>query len=234
MNEIVFTLMPGMENIPKDYYPVPGVKAVPDWYKNMKTSFNEGKVDSFLVSESQTMKRCMPILDAITTGYVIKTHTDIYIDNTDGKLDFKWANDVTPTVTFHGAYQVTGYINMQMSNGAPKMSNPWAIKTPKGYSCLFINPMHRPPMGVRILEGIVDTDGYVTAVNFPFIVEDGFVGTIPAGTPIAQVIPFKRASFRIKFGGVKEQKEANKIVTLLRSTWINGYRNKWRANKDYL
>lgn len=234
MESIIFTLTYGDEWIPKEYYPVPGVKVVPEWYKKMETSHTKDKTDNRSVRESQTIKRCMPILDSITTGYVIKTHTDIYVKCTDGVMGFEWANDTSDTITFHPAYQVVNYKNLELPHGAPKLRNPWGIKTPKGYSCLFINPLHRPACGIKILEGIVDTDGYTNSVQFPFLVDEGFIGTIPAGTPIAQVIPFKRQSFRIKFGDIVERKENDNVAKMLRSTWINGYRNRWRQNKDYL
>ena len=234
MNKIVFTLDFNDEWIPKEFYPVPGVKAVPDWYKEMKTSYADNPKEPRDVSQSQTIKRCMPVLDAITTGYIIKTHTDIFVKNEDGVTSFEWSQDFRDTITFHSAYQLVNYKNLDLPNGAPKIRNPWGIKTPKGYSCLFINPLHRPACGITILEGIVDTDGYTNSVQFPFLVDEGFTGTIPAGTPVVQVIPFKRASFRMEFGGVEERKKNLAVNHLLRSSWLNGYRNRWRANKDYL
>jgi hypothetical protein len=232
--EIVFTLDYGSEWIPKEYYPVPGVKAVPEWYKKMETSFTKDKTNSHDVRNTQTIKRCMPVLDAITAGYVIKTHTDLYVKYTDGVVGFEWAADTQDTVSFHPAYQLINYRELDLPNGAPKLRNPWGIKTPKGYSCLFLPPTHRPNNGLRILEGVVDTDMYTNAVQFPFFPDEGFTGTIPAGTPIAQVIPFKRDSFRMSFGEIKEREKNNEVAKLLRSTWINGYRNKFRASKDYL
>jgi len=234
MEEIVFTLEYGSEWIPEKYYPVPGVKAVPDWYKNMATSHAENKSDAKQVDESQTIKRCMPVLDAMTTGYVIKTHTDIYVKDVDGVISYEWASDTKDTIVFHPAFQVQGYKNLDLPLGAPKIRNPWAVKTPKGYSCLFISPPHRPVSGITILEGIVDTDGYTAPVQFPFMLDKDFTGLIPAGTPIAQVIPFKRTSFRMKIGDNNERKKNDLVARLLNSVWINGYRNNWRASKDYL
>lgn len=234
MKEIVFTLEFGSEWMPKEYFPVPGIKEVPLWYKEMKTSFAENKTDAHKVRESQTIKRCMPVLDAITTGYILRLHTDLLVKQEDKTLSFEWAFDTQDTITFHPAYQLLNYRHLELPNGAPKLRSPWGIKTPKGYSCLFISPLHRPNVGIKILEGIVDTDKYTNAVQFPFLVDEGFTGTIPAGTPIVQVIPFKRDSFRMKFGDIKERKENDVVQRLLRSTWINGYRNKFRTHKDYL
>jgi hypothetical protein len=234
MEKIVFTLDFGDEWIPKEYYPVPGVKAVPEWYKKMETSHAKDKTNDHEVRSTQTIKRCMPVLDAITTGYVIKTHTDLYITNKDGVLNFEWSSDTKDTITFHPAYQLVNYKELDLPNGAPKIRNPWGIKTPRGYSCLFITPPHRPACGITILEGVVDTDRYTNSVQFPFIVDKDFVGTVPAGTPIAQVIPFKRDSFRMEIGEVEDRLKNDGVSRLLRSTWINGYRSKFRTGKDYL
>ncbi len=232
--KITFTLDFGNEWIPKEYYPVAGIKAVPNWYKEMQTSFAKKKTESREVRQSQTIKRCMPVLDAITAGYIMKLHTDLFVKYTDGVVGFEWAHDTHDTVSFHPAYQLVNYRELDLPNGAPKLRNPWGIKTPKGYSCLFIPPTHRPASGIRILEGYVDTDVYTNPVQFPFLVDEGFTGTIPAGTAIAQVIPFKRDAFRMEFGDVKERTENDGVAKLLRSTWINGYRNKFRAKKEYL
>ena len=234
MEKIIFTLDIGDEWLPKEFYPVPGVKAVPDWYKEMKTSYAENPKEPREVHATQTIKRCMPVLDAITTGYVLKLHTDLYVKNEDGKNSFEWSNDFKDTVIFHGEYQTVNFRELKLPFGVPKLRNPWGIKTSKGYSSLFISPLHRPACGIKILEGIVDTDTYTDSVQFPFIVDEGFSGTIPAGTPIAQVIPFKRASFRMKIGGTEERNNNRQIGILIRRTWLNGYRNKFRAPKDYL
>jgi hypothetical protein len=40
-----------------------------------------------------------------------------------------------------------------------------------------------------ILPGIVDADHFKLSVQFPFLLQAGFEGVIPAGTPVAQIIP---------------------------------------------
>jgi hypothetical protein len=233
MKDIIFTLDFGAEWIDKSFYPVPATKKVPQWYKDMETSKSSGK-DNFAVRETQTIKRCMPVFDAITAGYLLILYTDLYVKKEeDGSMSFNWAFDTTETVSFHDGFQLVNYRNLDMSKGAPKLKQPWGIKTPKGYSTLFIPPMHHPKCGITILEGLVDTDGYTNSVQLPFMVDDGFEGTIPAGTPIAQVIPFKRDEFKMQIGQLKEREENNAVSKLLRSTWINGYRNRWRAHKTY-
>lgn len=232
--KIKFTLEYGSEWIPEIYYPVAGIKAVPEWYKTMETSYAKDKTQSAEVGKSQTIKRCMPVLDAITAGYILKLHTDLLVKYTDGVLGFEWVQDTRDTVVFHPAYQLVNYREKELPHGAPKLRNPWGIETPKGYSCLFLPPTHRPEIGMRILEGLVDTDKYTNAVQFPFLVDKDFTGTIPAGTPIAQVIPFKRDAFRMEIGGENERRKNDAVMRQMKSVWINGYRNMFRTHKEYL
>lgn len=236
MEEIVFTLSSESSWIDESYYPVPASKEVPEWYKSMEASKGSSKENPLLVYDSQTIKRCMPVFDAITTGYILKTFTDIYVNpSKDGAgTEVRWAYDTQDTISFHGSWQLQNYKNMKIDKDVPKFRSPWFIKTPPGYSCLFISPLHRPPVGFKIMEGIVDTDQYKTAVQLPFLLEDGFEGLIPAGTPIVQVIPFKRTDFKMRIGGEKELAESLKDFHTLKATFINGYRNKFRVKKNYL
>ena len=229
-NEIIFTLDEGDEWVPPIFYPVPASKLIPEWYK---------KIESYTVPPTNgperrafpTIKRCMPVFDSITSGYLILTHTDIEIFP-DGT--FGWANDPKEAISKHSKSQIYNYKDKDVSNDMPKFRNPWGIKTTKGYSCLFISPMHRPSTGLEILEGIVDTDNYTNSVQFPMKVVDNFVGTIPAGTPIAQVIPFKRDSWKMKIGDEKDRKQNKDVWMTIMGMWNNGYRKLFRENKEYL
>lgn len=74
-----------------------------------------------------------------------------------------------------------------------KFHNYWSIRTPPGWSCLFLPPLNRPNPVFECLAGVVDTDDYPALIHFPFFATapDG-VYPIPAGTPLVQVIPFRR------------------------------------------
>jgi hypothetical protein len=115
----------------------------------------------------------------------------------------------------------------------PKFNNPYGIKTPPGYSCLFIQPLHRESR-FTIFPGIVDTDTYTSQVNFPFILNDeNWEGIIPAGTPMAQVIPFKRESWTHSFGSEKEIKEERLVSQKRKSMFINAYKKHFWNRKSY-
>ena len=84
----------------------------------------------------------------------------------------------------------------------------------------------------KILDGIVDTDTYYNQVNFPFIWTGGDGEyTLPKGTPIVQVIPFKRTTWKHKIEEMDEKKQSvvlSKLGTVLR----HGYRNMFWNKKQ--
>ena len=100
-------------------------------------------------------------------------------------------------VSNHSAFQAAG--NPYEPRPLMKFHNPWTIRTPSGWSCLFVPPLNRPDPIVDVLSGVVHTDRYLAPVNFPFvaIAEDG-VHTLPKGTPLVQVIPFRRDDERLE------------------------------------
>ena len=71
---------------------------------------------------------------------------------------------------------------------------PWSTMLPDGYSALVVHPLNRVDLPFITLSGIVDFDKSIHAQigNIPFYIKKGFTGTIPAGTPMFQIIPIKR------------------------------------------
>jgi hypothetical protein len=75
------------------------------------------------------------------------------------------------------------------------MRNAWNIITPKGYSCFYLDPFLFQNNHFATWQGVIDTDDFnINQDNSQIIfypkVSHSFV--IPKGTPLVQVIPFKR------------------------------------------
>ncbi len=112
-----------------------------------------------------------------------------------------------------------------------KLNSPWVIETPKGWSVYikpYANDFNTP---IRILEGVVDTDTYQGIVNLPFV----WVGSreqnvvVPKGTPLAQVIPFKRSKLGLEMGEIDWGRQYS-ILWAMRSVLMDGYkRNFWHG-----
>lgn len=163
--------------------PHPASRSVPDWYRKL-----EGATDGIM-----TVKKCVPFLDALSLGYHIPLTSDIAWEGTSNS--FRHSSPVE-LVSRHFDSQIQGVALPPEFDPTPhKWTNHWFIKTPKGYSTLFIHPLNRMDLPFYSISGIVDTDSHPMIVHFPFVRRKDFIGTIPAGTPIIQAIPFKRSDW---------------------------------------
>lgn len=230
--DIKFTDTVGVADI---YYPKPASQFIPDWYKNMVSYLTGEKKPTGGGQGSTTIKKCMPVFDAITAGYIILTPSDVYVSQKEDEKGnkfpwYEWSS--LDLISFHPIEQAPEH-PAQNGFSYPKWKNAWSIKTPKGYSSMFIQPMHRDSV-FTILPGIVDTDEYFAPVHFPFVLNDPtFEGIIPAGTPVAQVIPFKRETWKMEFGNQKDLIESNKITIKLISKTFDRYKTMFRTPKEY-
>lgn len=146
------------------------------------------------------MHVCPGIHDWNSSGYIIRAWTEIHCEaqgdevnitvndrehdfsrGTVGKLDHK----LVP-LTFD-----------QVTPNVRKLELPWLIKNKPGYSCILTSPFYHflenEPY-ITTYPGIVDTDG-LHRPTWVFSVRKKEHFIIPRGTPILQVIPFKREAF---------------------------------------
>jgi hypothetical protein len=196
----------------------------------MKSYINGEKKPRGDGKTAATIKRCMPVFDAITAGYIITSPADVYVRIKDEQQFFEWSS--LNLITFHPIDQAPEHPNRK-PHAYPKWNNPWAIKTPRGYSTLFTQPMHRESV-FTILPGIVDTDTYTAPVNFPMVINDpNFEGLIPKGTPIAQLIPFRREDWQMEIGSKKELKEQHSITQKLQTKFFDRYKSMFWNRKEY-
>ena len=91
-----------------------------------------------------------------------------------------------------------------------KILNPWIIKTPPGYSTLFVPPLNNADDRFSIIPGIVDTDSFENEINFPIVINGDkyeILDTIlERGTPYVQCIPFKRESWKMQIKVIETNK----------------------------
>jgi hypothetical protein len=186
-SSLLFTCAPGDEGVIAP--PVPAKSYVPDWFRKLP-AVDPAKIG--VNDAGLTVKRCLPFLDAMTTGWIIPLAATVRIEISENgrKVQAGWDFD-REMVSFHGDHQVRG--NPQGDRPACKFHNHWTITTPPGWSCLFLDPLNRPNELFQIAAGIVDTDTYRAPIHFPFFMTapDG-LHVIEKGAPMAQVIPFRR------------------------------------------
>jgi hypothetical protein len=171
--------------------PAPAKTFVPDWYRKAER-FIGGKMDLNESGVNKDLKLCVPFLDALTSGYCIELPCDIYVKRNSTDVVFFW----------HEKPEPVEMRSKQMATTLPRPSghdkdlyawvSEWATITPDGYSALFTHPLNRFDLPFTTTSGIVDSDKYFAAGQIPFFLKEGFEGVIEAGTPIVQIIPFKR------------------------------------------
>lgn len=160
--------------------PMSASRLTPEWYRKMKRVKQGG----------MSVKTCVPFLDSITSGYILTLPVDMVWDHDAGHFLSQSKLSLNED---HYPDQISDMPMPSRLDPRPhKWMNQWHIKTPPGYSTLFVHPLNRLDLPFYSLSGIVDTDRHPLVVNFPFLLEKDFKGVIPAGTPIIQAIPFKR------------------------------------------
>ena len=222
--------------------PKPASQYIPDWYKNMPVHMDNEKVtglskDGVQVS-NLTLKGCSPFLDALNTGYMFVLPSDMEIRFHPGKgYNFRWASNAD-ILSSHGPDQAPG-IPSPIDGTADllKWRPGWRIITPDGYSSLFTHPLNRHDLPFRTFSGVVDTDSYKLGVEFPFqllnVKIDKNIFILEKGTPICQVLPFKRDDWKSE--QVEFDEEANKKNGfLLKSKIVRSYKNQFWHKKNYV
>jgi hypothetical protein len=232
---IEFRIHPDFEGVfPR---PAPAFKFLPDYYKNMP-ALSAGTKDHPVFNEqgepSETMKKCMPVLDSLSLGYIIPVPTDIFCESSgDFGKQFTWPVDNFSAIQSHPEGQFPGLpIPPEYdSEAAYKFINPWQIVTPPGYSVLFTQAMWHYELPYHVFSGVVDTDKHPVPVNFPFIMRRDFHGLIRRGTPMVQVVPFKREPFESSTG--LRQNSDERLWAKAKTQFSNHYKDHFRSAKSF-
>lgn len=161
---------------------VPMAQMIPNWYKESER----------WIGDSPGMKHCVPFLEALKIGYSMCLAQDIYFEKTELGTIVRYKHE--PQVVASRPPFSTD--PMPAPSGYDDEHFIWqtqtAVHIPEGYSAIFTHPLNRFDLPFITLTGVVDGDFFVHGGNIPFYLKNGFEGEIPAGTPIIQIIPFKR------------------------------------------
>lgn len=213
--------------------PAPANKFIPDWYKAIPT---HSKISRDVTgAKAMTAKKCLPMMDAMTHGYIIPLSGDVHIrTNEDASLIDITENPYIKLTEEHSQEQVAPAFPFPKHH-LVKFINHFVIKTPPGYSCLFTAPINHLESRFITLGAVVDTDKYVREINFPTVwMATNFDAILPAGTPIIQCIPFKRSTVieNHKTRPFTPSEFNNREITRLRqSNMTSYYVNKLRVKK---
>ena len=159
--------------------PGPIIETLPDWYRKAGRS---------------------AVLDVMGSGYTYKTPCDIeFAEDPAGNiqariLDPQHQNFLLDREPLPQFVEPEGYHAKHFAWWAD-----WCVELPEGYSALYTHPLNRFELPFMTTSGIVDNDKDRLPGTMPFFFLKGISGILPAGTPYAQIIPFKREHWQSDF-----------------------------------
>jgi hypothetical protein len=232
----------------REDFPTPIKLNIPEWFKKLEHTVNFA-----------TVKGCIPFLDSLTSGYLLKIPQDFYIkhnvdnkneeNNTfkdsfykfslNGEGNYLYAKQINLNsgVDVHPIKQLEGSPLIEKNKNLPfyKILNPWKIKTPKGYSCLFLPPLNNSDDRFSIIPAIVDTDKFPNEINFPIVINGDKYPTletiIKKGTPYVQIIPFKRETWKMTLNKIKTTEVKNNRIKAALKLLYSYKENYWSKKK---
>lgn len=195
----------------------------------------EGTTDDY--GKIPTWKACPAIMDAFSTGYVLKTPCDItFFKTPSGSIDVKIEDE-----------KHKDFCSKRLA--MPQFEHPkgfykdhfawypdWGLQLPDGYSALFMTPMNRFDLPFLNTTGVVDNDSVHLLGTFPFFIAEGWEGTIPAGTPYVQILPFKRENWTHEIDFQNQSSIYSKMIAnanFYRQPDGGVYKNKVWTRREY-
>lgn len=185
--------------------PKPIIKTIPDWYRKADRFAKKPNGDYWdgadvpgmgMTGKIPTWKACPAVFDIMGSGYAYLLPCDLnFYKDKNGKIsvkidDVNYKNFCLPRDPMPQFEHPSGYYKAHFA-----LMPDWAVIVPEGYSVLYSHPFNRYELPFLMTNGIIDNDKVNLAGSMPFFVRDGFEGIVPAGTPYAQIFPFKRENW---------------------------------------
>jgi hypothetical protein len=240
-NRMVYEMAKEQENTA----PSSAKNFIPDWYKKMHP-YNPSQENpdgkKILVRDkasNASAKKCTPMLDGLTSGYTVPLWCDVQIsqqkNNEDGNfypfINWRTELDVFSLHTNDSTLKVPppiGYDSIVF-----KFITWFRIETPKGYSLIVQKPSGYNDLPFHAVPAVIDSDKSVIDSNFPCWIRSGFEGVVEKGTPIAQIIPFKRTNWKKEFSQISYEDHSINVEKNFNSNIRNNYiKNIW-SKKEY-
>lgn len=162
---------------------------IPSWFKRTKKT--QGSIRS-----------CAGVNDYLTTGITIPLWTNTYFrpnyEANAWEYRIDQMNPPLRNINIDGfSFSSTGECPVSKNRTLetmqyPKIVTPWRIETAKGWSSLVLPVYWEPNSDYDVLPAVVHTDIY-HVVNIVLSIKTNTDFSIKYGTPMMQIIPFKRS-----------------------------------------
>jgi hypothetical protein len=230
--------------------PTPSVIDRPSWWKESsyyRDSFKEDETFPKKHRFNGTIKNCPAISDAMGMGYTLYMPMDLYINTKDKeKVSIYSPNNFpqdselnTPSLNFdfigfHKKEELEKFnVPKDYCEVVIKINPFFGVRTDPGYSVWVTGPMYKEDTPLKVLDGIIDTDKNPMRFHYPMFIKEDFDGVILAGTPIIQIIPFKREDWSSEIVPL-DRYSLNDIQYKTVSRFSNSYRKLSWSRKKFL
>lgn len=230
--------------------PTPATKDRPQWWID-SNYYNKEYASPTLGDRhrmNSTIKSCPAIADSLSMGYILYLPLDIEIDATDEEtLSWRVPHFLQETASIFNDNSTAerDFASAHSPDQLEKLSIPdayhrvpfkintyFGIKTDPGYSIWVTHPMYNWDLPFTVLDGIIDSDAITARFPYPMLIKKGFVGVIKKGTPLIQVIPFRRENFQSHTIDFDKEDAVSKIADL-QSQQIMPYRKLFWERKNF-
>ena len=188
----------------RDFKPILAKDYLPEWWKNQKIH----EVNTGLVGH--TIQACPAMDDWLKIGWYIianKDHEIICGKDYGEDRDIQFTTDSPDASPSHPHSQFGPFVFLEEHpiKDAFKFKMPWNIILPEGYSMFYFDPFLFQNKWFSVWPGIIDGDGFNKNMDNAQLIlyprqQKSF--TIKKGTPICQIIPFRReewvASYQVR------------------------------------
>jgi hypothetical protein len=180
--------------------PEPILKNIPYWYRDAQRYASQPSGEPWIGLDGGkvlTWKSCPAIYDIMGSGYVYKTPCDIeFYLNDSGVISAK-VLDETYLDFIHARSPMPDFkVPLGYHENHFAWWSDWAVELPKGYSAIYSQPFNRFDLPFITTSGVIDNDKVNLPGTMPFFMSKEWVGILPAGTPYAQIFPFKREDWQ--------------------------------------
>lgn len=176
--------------------PKPSKTLIPEWFKKipMYASGLNAEPKLKLAKEygtNMTVRKCVPFTDAMTMGYTVELPCEVVLEQNKSGYDIDWKLDAN-VFSLHQANSMMIEPPYGYHKHISKYNWGTIPLTPKGYSTLVLPSLIEHDSPFKAVPAIIDTDVSEFSFSLPVWVSDHHEGVIRIGTPIAQLLPFKR------------------------------------------
>jgi len=206
--------------------------SIPEWFKKIPADNFE---NNRFGRDTGTVKKCLPFLDAMTMGYTYNLPFDLSVSTVDGKKFLQWqVSGEESFVISEEPYRIDGLKPpLGFTKEVFRLGPFGPLETPAGYSTIFMHPMNRYDLPFLVLSGVVDTDKLHQSSTVALYLKDDFTGIIAKGTPLVQILPFKRDNWSSELVDPYSDSLKEKLLYDIRAIINRTYQTQYWSKKTY-